>query len=151
MNKIIIAGRLTRDPELKTTDSGIEVCNITVAVDRRVTKGKERITDFIDCTAWSKTGVFVNQYFKKGDGIVLDGRLESRKYVDKDGNNRVAWGVNIDSVEFPVGKGGAKQDWTAEADKAEEALPILEEIMQNANKLFVSHYAKMGLLYYATK
>jgi len=121
MNKIILTGRLTRDPELKTTDSGIEVCNLTVAVDRRVSKGKERQTDFIDCTAWSKTGVFVNQYFRKGDGIVLDGRLESRKYVDKDGNNRVAWGVNIDSVEFQVGKGGAKQDWTAEADKAEEA------------------------------
>lgn len=107
MNKIILAGRLARDPELKTTNAGTEVCNFTVAVDRRFSaKGEEKQADFINCTAWQKTGVFINSYFKKGDGITVDGRLESRKYVDKDGNNRIAWDVICENVEFPLGKSG---------------------------------------------
>lgn len=105
MNKIVIAGRLVRDPELRATNNGTEVCNFTVAVDRRVKKGEEKLADFVECTAWGKSGVFVSTYFKKGEGITLDGRLESRKYVDKDGNNRVAWGVTCDNVEFALGKG----------------------------------------------
>lgn len=105
MNKIIIAGRLTRDPELRTTDSGTEVCNFTVAVDRRFGKKEDRQADFIDCTAWSKSGVFVRTYFHKGDGITIEGRMESRKWVDNDGNNRISWGVTVDNVEFPLGKG----------------------------------------------
>lgn len=107
MNKIILAGRLARDPELKTTNTGTEVCNFTVAVDRRfAAKGEDKQADFVNCTAWQKTGVFVEKYFKKGDGITIDGRLESHKYVDKDGNNRVAWDVICDNVEFPLGKSG---------------------------------------------
>ena len=107
MNKICIAGRIVKDPELRTTNSGTEVCSFTVAVDRRVKSGDEKITDFIDCTAWGKTGVFVSTYFHKGDGINLDGRMESRKWADKDGNNRVSWGVTCDNVEFPHGKARA--------------------------------------------
>lgn len=103
MNKICIAGRIVKDPELRTTNSGTEVCGFTVAVDRRMRSGEEKITDFIDCTAWGKTGVFVSTYFHKGDGINLDGRMESRKWADKDGNNRVSWGVTCDNVEFPHG------------------------------------------------
>ena len=111
MNKIILAGRLARDPELKTTNTGTEVCNFAIAVDRRFTaKGEEKQADFINCTAWQKTGVFINSYFKKGDGITVDGRLESRKYVDKDGNNRIAWDVICDNVEFPLGKGKGASD-----------------------------------------
>ena len=111
MNKIIITGRLTRDPELKTTNTGTEVCNFTVAVDRRfAAKGEDKQADFVNCTAWQKTGVFVEKYFKKGDGITIDGRLESHKYADKDGNNRVAWDVICDNVEFPLGKGKGASD-----------------------------------------
>lgn len=105
MNSIIIAGRLTRDPELKTTNSGTEVCNIAVAVDRFAKKGEEKKADFIDCTVWGKSGVFVNTYFKKGDGIVIRGRLESRKWKDNDGNNRTSWEVVAENVEFAQGKG----------------------------------------------
>jgi single-strand DNA-binding protein len=105
MNRIVLAGRLARDPELRACNSGTEVCNFTVAVDRRVKKDQEKQADFIDCTAWGKTGVFVNQYFRKGDGITIEGRMESRKWVDKDGNNRISWGVTCDNVEFPLGKG----------------------------------------------
>ena len=107
MNKICIAGRIVKDPELRNTNSGTEVCGFTVAVDRRVKSGDDKITDFIDCTAWGKTGVFVSTYFHKGDGINLDGRMESRKWADKDGNNRVSWGVTCDNVEFPHGKARA--------------------------------------------
>lgn len=106
MNRIIIAGRLSKEPELKTTNSGTEVCNFTVAVDRRVKRGEEKKTDFIDCTAWGKSGAFVSTYFKKGDGITVDGRLESRKWQDNSGNNRVSWGVTCDNIEFPFGKSG---------------------------------------------
>lgn len=104
MNKVIIAGRLVRDPELRNTQSGVEVCSFTVAVDRRHKKGEESVTDFIDCTAWRQSGVFVNTYFHKGDGIVVDGRLESDKWQDKDGKNRVSWHVTVDNVEFPQGR-----------------------------------------------
>ena len=90
---------------MKTLNTGTEVCNFTVAVDRRVKKGEDKACDFIDCTAWSKTGAFVSGYFHKGDGITVDGRLESRKWTDNDGKNRVSWGVTVDNVEFPLGKG----------------------------------------------
>lgn len=110
MNKIFISGRLVRDPELKTTASGTEFCTLTVAVDRRRKDSNgERQTDFFDVTAWSKTGVFVNQYFKKGDGINIEGRMESRKYVDGDGKNRVFWGLTVDNVEFPLSRSGGNQ------------------------------------------
>lgn len=104
MNKVILCGRLVRQPELRTTNTGMEVCNFTVAVDRRVKKGDEKQADFIDCTAWGKSGVFVCTYFHKGDGITVEGRLESRKWVDKDGGNRISWGVTCDNVEFALGK-----------------------------------------------
>ena len=104
MNEIIIMGRLTKDAEIKTTSSGIEVCNFTVAVDRSMKKDGEKITDFIDCTAWRKTGVFVSTYFKKGDGILLKGSMESRKWVADDGTNRVSWGITVNQVEFPLNK-----------------------------------------------
>jgi single-strand DNA-binding protein len=115
MNKIIISGRLVKDPELRTTTSGTEVCNFTVAVDRRIKKGEEKQADFIDCTAWGKSGVFVSTYFHKGDGIEVEGRMESRKYADRDGNNRTAWGVTCDNVQFPVGK-ASKHDSSGPAE-----------------------------------
>ena len=127
MNNIIITGRLTKDPELRTTNSGTEVCNITVAVDRFAKKGEEKKADFIDCTVWSKSGVFVSTYFKKGDGIVIRGRLESRKWVDNDGKNRIAWEVVAEHIEFPHGRGGKGAEAPAFTDMAatpEEDLPF---------------------------
>ena len=101
MNKAIIKGRLVRDPELKTGASGVEFCKFTVAVDRRVSKEKmkERQADFIDCTAFGKTGVFVNAYFKKGQEILVEGRMESST-SEKDGQKRTYWGVTVEQVEF---------------------------------------------------
>jgi len=126
MNKIILAGRLTRDIELRVTNTGTEVANFSIAVDRRIKKGEEKVADFINCTAWGKTGVFVNQYFHRGDGITLDGRLEMRKYADKDGVNRTVYDVICENVEFPLGKGKAAdstQDFT-ELPPSEDDLPF---------------------------
>ena len=105
MNKIIIKGRLTRDPELKTGASGAEFCKITVAVDRRPVKDKPKETDFFDCTAFGKIAAAINQYMAKGREILIDGRMES-SHVEKDGQKRTYWGVMIDSFDFC----GSKQD-----------------------------------------
>ena len=102
LNHIVIMGRLTRDPELRTTQSGVSVTSFTVAVDRDFggRDGGERQTDFIDCVAWRQTGEFVSKYFHKGSMIVVSGRLQSRKWQDREGNNRTSWEVNADNVYF---------------------------------------------------
>ena len=106
MNKIIIKGRLTRDPDLKTGSNGIEFCKFTVAVDRRKQKDKEKITDFFDCTAFGQTGAAVNKYLGKGREILIEGRMESNK-TEKDGQKRTYWGVTVDTFEFCGNKGDA--------------------------------------------
>ena len=97
MNKIIIKGRLTRDPELKTGSTGTEYAKFTVAVDRRGSKEKQ--TDFFDCTAFGKTAVAINTYMTKGREILVEGRMESSK-SDKDGVKRTYWGISVDTFEF---------------------------------------------------
>lgn len=102
LNQIVIMGRLTRDPELRRTGSGIAVTSFTLAVDRDFS-GKdsgEKETDFIDCVAWRQTGEFVSKYFSKGRMAVVTGRLQIRGWTDKDGNKRRAAEVIADSVYF---------------------------------------------------
>ncbi len=102
LNHITLMGRLVRDPELRSTQSGVSVASFTVAVDRDYSgrDGGEKQTDFIDCSAWRQTGEFVSKYFRKGSMIVVSGRLQSRKWQDKEGNNRVSWEVVADNVYF---------------------------------------------------
>lgn len=102
LNTINIMGRLVRDPELRHTQSGTAVASFTVAVDRDYSgqDGSEKQTDFIECVAWKGTGEFVSKYFRKGSMIVVAGRLQSRKWQDRDGNNRINWEVVADSVYF---------------------------------------------------
>lgn len=101
MNKIVIIGRLTRDPELKSTNAGTSVCNFSVAVDRTYRdKEGNRPTDFFDVSVFGATAEFVAKYFKKGSSIAISGAMESRKFVDKDGNNRIAWSLHADEVNF---------------------------------------------------
>ena len=102
LNHIVIMGRLTRDPELRSTQSGVNVASFTVAVDRDFggRDGGERQTDFIDCVAWRSTGEFVSKYFRKGSMIVVSGRLQSRKWQDREGNNRTSWEISADNVYF---------------------------------------------------
>ena len=108
LNHITIMGRLTRDPELRRTGSGVAVASFTVAVDRDFGKNEngERETDFIDCVAWRQTGEFVSKYFTKGRMIVVDGRLEMRDWTDREGNKRTSAEINVDNAYF----GDSKRD-----------------------------------------
>lgn len=113
LNDITIMGRLTRDPELRFTQSGTPVASFTVAVERDYAQNGEKATDFIDCVAWRQSGEFVSRYFCKGDMICVSGRLESRRWQDRDGNNRVSWEINTAHSYFCGSKrdnqGGAGQ------------------------------------------
>jgi len=104
LNHITIMGRLTRDPELRYTQSQVPVASFTVAVERDYAQGGQRETDFIDCVAWRQTGEFVSKYFQKGGMIVVDGRLQSRHWEDRDGNKRVNWEINADRCYFGEAK-----------------------------------------------
>ena len=108
LNHIVIMGRLTRDPELRRTGSGIAVTSFSLAVDRDFAPkdGGERETDFIDCVAWRQTGEFVSKYFAKGRMAVVSGRLQIRSWTDKDGNKRRTAEVVADNVYF----GDSKRD-----------------------------------------
>jgi single-strand DNA-binding protein len=109
MNKIIITGRITQDLEIKVANSGAELMNFSVAVDRRKKKDGERESDFFQCLAFGKTASFIKQYWNKGDGITIEGRMESHKF-EKDGQKRTAWNLIVDSVEFPLGKSRGSSD-----------------------------------------
>lgn len=112
LNHIVIMGRLTRDPEVRATGSGITVCNFSVAVDRDFTgkDGGEKETDFIDCVAWRKTAEFVTKYFTKGSMIVVSGRLQIRSWTDNDGNKRRTAEVVADNVYFGESKRSAGEN-----------------------------------------
>lgn len=108
LNHITLMGRMVRDPELRKTGSGISVVSFTVACDRDFSskESTEKEADFIDCTAWRNTADFVSKYFTKGRMIVVDGRLQIRKWQDKDGNNRYSAEVVANSCYF----GDSKRD-----------------------------------------
>ena len=108
LNHITIMGRLTRDPEMRTTQSGVSVASFTLAVDRDFggRDGGEKQTDFIDCTAWRHTAEFVSKYFSKGRMAVVSGRLQIDNYTDNDGNKRKAAKVIADNIYF----GDSKKD-----------------------------------------
>ena len=97
LNRITIMGRLTRDPELRRTQSGVAVTGFTLAVDRDF---GEKETDFIDCVAWKNTAEFVSKYFAKGRMAIVSGRLQMREWQDKDGNKRKNAEVVADSIYF---------------------------------------------------
>ena len=105
MNKVVLVGRLARDPELRTTPSGVSVCNFTVACDRRYTQNGERQADFINCIAWRQSGEFVARYFTKGNRIALEGSIQTRSWDDQNGNKRYATEVVVDHAEFAQSKG----------------------------------------------
>lgn len=101
MNKAIIMGRLTRDPELKTTQSGVPVVSFTVAVDRAYKpKDGEREADFINCVAWRQTAEFVARWFTKGKMIAVSGSIQTRKYTDRDNNQRNVTEIVAEDVYF---------------------------------------------------
>ena len=130
LNRIVLLGRLTADPEIKTTPNGVSVATFTVAVDRSFTaKGQEKQTDFIPVVAWRATADFIGKYFQKGSLIAVDGSLQTRKFTDKQGNNRTAFEVIVDQVSFA----GSKNDSSA----APTQRPAAQQPQQRSNNIDV--------------
>lgn len=115
LNHITIMGRMTRDPELRRTASGVAVASFTLAVDRDFggKDGEKKETDFIDCVAWRNTGEFVSKYFSKGRMAVVAGHLQIRGYTDKEGNKRRVAEVVAENVYFGDSKKEASSDNSA--------------------------------------
>lgn len=99
-NIVILTGRICQPVELKTTPNGISVCTFSIAVDRAYKKGEEKETDFINIVCWRTTAEFVSKWFKKGNLIGIEGSIQTRKYQDKEGNNRTAFEVVANNVHF---------------------------------------------------
>lgn len=119
INSIIIMGRITAQPELRQTSSGLSVTSFTVAVDRAFSKDGEKQTDFIPVVAWRNTADFVTKYFGKGSMIAVEGSLQTRNYEDKEGNKRTAFEVLADQVSFCGSKSESSgQNAPAQTDSA---------------------------------
>ena len=108
LNKVILMGRLTRDPEFRQTTSGIPVCRITVAVDRPYRKDQEKQADFINVTCWRNTAEFVSRYFNKGKMIIVEGSLRNNDYTDNNGVKHYSMDVQADNVSFGESKGASQ-------------------------------------------
>ena len=119
LNVVVIMGRLTAQPELRTTGTGISVSSFSVAVDRSYQSGGERQTDFINCVAWRQNADFITKYFTKGQMIAIRGTLQQRSYTDKDGNKRTTYDVVVDQAQFC----GSKQESGGVAPAAKEVAP----------------------------
>lgn len=120
LNEICLMGRLTANPELKKTQSGVEVCSITLACDRDVKDSNgNKGCDFIDVVIWRGKAKFFCDWFHKGDLAIVRGRLQSRKWTDKNGQNRTYWEVQADEVYF----GNTKKDTANTYDEA-DATPV---------------------------
>ena len=101
LNSVCLMGRLTADPELKSTQSGVSVCSFRIAVDRTYQpKGQEKQTDFINIVTWRSTAEFVSRYFRKGQLVAVQGSIQTSQYTDRDGNKRTAFDVVADNVFF---------------------------------------------------
>lgn len=118
LNCAIIMGRLTADPELRTTQNGTSVTSFTVAVDRAYRSGDERQTDFINVVAWRSTADFVSRYFKKGQMIAVQGSIQVRNYEDRNGNKRTAVEIIADNVSFCGSKNDSGNYSAARQDTA---------------------------------
>ncbi|MCQ2454762.1 MAG: single-stranded DNA-binding protein [Clostridia bacterium] len=103
-NLVVLTGRLTADPELKTTPNGISVTSFSIAVGRRYRSGEETQTDFINIVAWRQTAEFITKYFKKGSMIGIEGSIQTRRYTDKNGANRTVFEVVANNVQFVESK-----------------------------------------------
>ena len=115
MNVITLMGRLTSDPELKTTPNGVSVTSFSMAVDRSYTpKGQEKQTDFIPCVAWRNTAEFISKYWSKGQRIAVKGELQSRQYTANDGSQRKVLEVVVDGAFFCESKANNQQPATIE-------------------------------------
>ena len=123
LNVVAIMGRLVADPELRTTPAGVNVCQFRIACDRNFARqGEQRQADFVDIVAWRAQADFVCKYFSKGSLIAINGRIQTRNYQDKNGNNRTAFAVVAENINF----GGSKGTSRAKVDDGGAAAPRSE-------------------------
>ena len=129
-NLVVLTGRLTADPELRTTQSGVANVNFSIAVQRPYRSGEETITDFINIVAWRQRAEFVSKYFKKGNLIGIEGSIQTRKYQDKDGNNRTVFEVVANNVQFVETKRSNSNNVNI---NTEDPLPQFEQNLNSLN------------------
>lgn len=128
LNIVALMGRLTADPELKTTPSGVSVTSFQIAVDRSYTKpGEERKSDFINIVAWKGTAEFICKYFSKGQMIAVSGSIQTRSYQDKQGNKRTAFEIVAGGVSFCGPKDGGTKKEEAKSTPEKEIDILLDE------------------------
>ena len=104
MNKVILMGRLTKDPEMRQTQSGVAVCSFSIAVNRRFAKEGQQTADFLNCTAWRNTAEFISKYFTKGNMISVVGCLQSRSWDGSDGKKQYATDIVVEEAYFTGSK-----------------------------------------------
>lgn len=128
MNQVILIGRLTKNPEIKATQNGKEVCSFTLAVDRKFKNANgDREADFISCVAWEQRAKLLGQYFQKGSRVGIIGNLQARSYDDKDGKKVYVTEVIVDQIEFVESKKDDKNSGPKETYQSiddEVALPF---------------------------
>lgn len=129
-NLVVLTGRLTSDPELKKTQSDVPFTNFSIAVQRAYRSGEEPITDFINIAAWRQKAEFITKYFKKGNMIGIEGSIQTRKYQDKDGNNRTAFKVVANNAQFVESK---KSDNNTNVNVNADPLPEFEQKLNAVN------------------
>lgn len=128
LNNIVVMGRLTRDVELKTTPSGVSVATLTLAVERdRKNENGEKDTDFIDAVLWRYTAEFAEKYFSKGKMAVVSGRLQTRKWTDKEGNKRTSYEIAADNIYFADSKSERSNNTNAESYTPTTTAPAVDD------------------------
>ncbi len=136
INKAILMGRLTRDPELRHTGSGTPVCSFSIAIDNGY--GDNRSTDFINCVAWNKTAEFVEKYFTKGRMIIVIGRIQTRTWEGNDGKKNYVTEVVASEVSFGESKKSAEEGGYSAAPRTGSAGQIPEMPAETADDDFVA-------------
>lgn len=132
LNRVILMGRLTRDPDFKQTQSGVAICKFSVAVERQFKDSKtgERLTDFLDCTAFRGTAEFISRYFSKGNMILVEGNIQNNNYTDNNGVKHYSNNIMVENVSFC---GGKNESGAAQTEPTQTGLP---ENVQNAVEQF---------------
>lgn len=126
LNHVAIMGRLTKDPELRTTQNGVPVCTVSIACDRDIAaKGEERKADFIEVTAWRHTAEFLSKWFTKGSLVAVSGRLETRFY-EKSGERRQSVFVLAESIYFAEGRKNAQSDLQSGSEQS-QGVPVFAD------------------------
>ena len=127
MNRVILSGRVCKDPEIRTAGE-TQIAKFCLAVDRKVKKGEEKKTDFINCTCFADKAAFVEKYFHKGDGMNLEGRIQTGSYKNKDGVTVYTTDVIVDTIEFPLSN-GKKESAEKPAAKQDDFMNIPDDMV----------------------